>query len=57
MRELVLAFEQEKPTKNTIRYQEVVESEMVVGTLYVQKAACAKLGNPQKLSVVIKAEE
>jgi len=56
MEKIELTFEQERPTKSTFRYQEVVESEMVVGTLYIQKAAVAKLGNPSKVKVVITAE-
>jgi len=36
-----LKFEQEKETKNTVRFQEVVEdgSQAVIGPLYVQKHA------------------
>ncbi len=51
-------FAQERDTKNTVRYQEVkcvidgIDSELAVGTLYVQKAV---LGSPppEKLKVII----
>ena len=51
-------FEQERDTKNTVRYQEVqckvdgIDAELAVGTLYVQKTA---LGDPppEKLKVTI----
>ena len=49
-----LTFEQEKETKNTIRFQEVPEAGKppVIGTLYIQKWAIS--GNiPQTLSVKI----
>jgi len=57
MQKLEIILEQESVTKNTHRYREIVESEMVVGTLYIQKGALQKLstplGAPQKLKVTI----
>ena len=57
MEKLELVFEQEKETKNTVRYQEVADDEPVVGTLYVQKWAAKKLGNTTKIKLTIEAEE
>ena len=34
-----LTFKQEKDTKNTVRYQEQSEGDVVIGPLYVQKSA------------------
>jgi hypothetical protein len=54
--ELVLRFERERETKNTIRYQELAEgSEQVVGSLYVRKAELARLGDPRELAVIVRA--
>ena len=57
MEKIELTFEQDRPTKNTVRYQEISESETVVGTLYVQKSALeawsTPLGAPSKLKVTI----
>jgi|TARA_R100000008_G_scaffold1495_2_gene1257 hypothetical protein len=49
-----LTFEQEKETKNTIRFQEVPEAGKppVIGTLYIQKWAIGQ-EVPQTLSVKI----
>ena len=49
-----LKFEQEKETKNTIRFQEVPEAGKppVIGTLYIQKWAIGQ-EVPQPLSVKI----
>ena len=49
-----LKFEQEKETKNTIRFQEVVEdgSQAVIGPLYIQKhALCSE--SPKTVKVTI----
>ncbi|MBT9148361.1 MAG: hypothetical protein DDT32_02133 [Syntrophomonadaceae bacterium] len=50
-------FEQERITKNTVRFQEVVDpdSPNVVGSLYIQKWA---LGNPlpEAIKVTIEME-
>ena len=54
--ELTLRFERERETKNTIRYQELAEDgEHVVGSLYVRKAELARLGDPQELTVIVRA--
>ena len=49
-----LTFKKEKETKNTIRYQEVVEDgkSAVIMTLYVQKSAVDG-SQPETLSVTI----
>ena len=49
-----LTFEQEKETKNTVRYQEQREDgdEAVIGPLYVQKSALGE-NPPQVLSVTV----
>jgi len=54
--EMVLVFEREKETKNTVRFQEVPDKGQPpgVGTLYVQKWAA---GNAAKLTVTITVEE
>jgi hypothetical protein len=53
---LTAVFTVEKETKNTIRYQEVVSTEPpVVGTIYIQKYAANKLGNPSKITVTVEA--
>lgn len=49
-----LSFEQEKETKGTIRYSEVGDDPSV-GKLYLKKPAAEKLGNPETLTVTIKA--
>ena len=53
---VVRTFTQERPTKNTVRYQEEEHPDgQAVGTLYIQKSALGPLGNPQKLTVTISA--
>ena len=53
---LELSFERERETKNTVRYEEQVTDEPpVVGTLYLQKYALNRLGNPDRLRVTIEA--
>jgi hypothetical protein len=51
-------FRRERETKNTIRFEEV-ESESgdppVIGSLYLQKWAVKRLGDPQKLKVMVDA--
>lgn len=42
-----LRFEMEKPTKNTIKFKELTESELdapKAGTIYLQKTALKELG-------------
>jgi hypothetical protein len=51
-----LVFARERETKNTVRYQELEGDEPpVVGTLYVQKFACKRLGDPEQLRLTIAA--
>lgn len=56
MANIVLEFEKERDTKNTVRYQEVGDVHSV-GTLYIQKHAVKELGNPEKITVEIKAKK
>jgi hypothetical protein len=52
-----LVFEEEKETKNTVRYAEKSEgTPPVVGTIYVQKWALAG-GIPKKVKVTLEAAE
>lgn len=52
---LELTFSFDRQTKNTVRYHEDVNGDgpAIVGTIYLQKAAAAELGDPVNLSVVI----
>ena len=53
---LELSFQRERETKNTVRYEEQVsDAPPVVGTLYLQKYALNRLGNPECLRVTIEA--
>ena len=53
---LELSFQRERETKNTVRYEEqVTDAPPVVGTLYLQKYALNRLGNPDSLRVTIEA--
>ena len=53
---LELSFQRERETKNTVRYEEqVTDAPPVVGTLYLQKYALNRLGNPDRLRVTIEA--
>jgi hypothetical protein len=49
---LTLKFTREKETKGTQRFAEDGD-EPSVGTLYVKKAADAKLGKPERITVTI----
>lgn len=56
-----VTFEMEKATKNTIRFAEVLESELaapVIGNIYIPKATLGQLGwkEGQKITIDIKAE-
>lgn len=57
--ELVLKFDREKETKNTIRFTER-ESEdgepPMIGILYLQKFAVKRLGDPSIIEVKIRKE-
>ena len=51
---LTLTFRRERETKNTVRYEEVVtDMPSVVGTLYLQKWAHHRLGEPEVITVSI----
>jgi hypothetical protein len=50
---LTLTFSRDRETKNTILFREDGPDTPAIGPLYVQKHALAKLGNPEKLAVVI----
>ena len=47
-----LTFTQEKETKNTVRYQEQSDGDVVIGPLYVQKSALGE-NPPAELSIWI----
>ncbi len=49
---LSLTFRRERETKNTVRYEEVVsDTPPVVGTLYLQKWALHRLGEPETIAI------
>ncbi len=51
-----IKFEMEKPTKNTIRFNEVLESELSapkVGTIYVPKSTLGELKWKEGKSIVL----
>ena len=50
-----LTFKQEKETKNTVRYQEQSEGDVVIGPLYIQKSALGS-NPPSELSLHIDLE-
>lgn len=56
---ITIRFEQERDTKNTVRFAEVPApgAATAVGTLYVQKWQVIALGNPQAITVTISAAD
>lgn len=57
--ELVVTLVRERETKNTIRYAEQEDPDglpHVIGTLYIQKYAVRKLGDPNRIVVSIRKE-
>ena len=50
-----LTFKQEKETKNTVRYQEQSDGDVVIGPLYVQKSALGE-NPPADLTLYIALE-
>ncbi len=53
---LKVTFDRERETKNTVRYQErEAEEPPVIGTLYVQKFALKRLGDPAVLALTLEA--
>lgn len=56
MSELALSFRRERETKNTVRFSEDGdEAEQAIGTLYLKKEALEQLGNPEELTVTVRA--
>ena len=55
---LEITFDKERETKNTVRFEERGgEDPQIVGTLYLQKWALRRLGDPSVLRVRIEAVE
>ena len=57
-----IEFEMEKTTKNTVKFAEILESELdspKIGNLYVQKAALKEVGwsDGKRLSVSLEVED
>jgi hypothetical protein len=52
-KELTLKFNKEKETKNTIRFQ--ADGHEDIPYVYIMKPAVTKMGNPDSISMVIKA--
>jgi hypothetical protein len=54
---LELTLEQEKETKNKMRYEEITDGDdpPSVGKLYLAKATAKKLGDPKTITVTITA--
>lgn len=58
--EVVLEFTFERETKNTVRFQEAENADgepPAIGTLYVQKWVLKRLGDPKRLSVVVRGAD
>lgn len=56
--EFELTFEQDRDTKNTIRYKEdATEGKEVVGYIYLKKKSVEALGSPDSIDVTIRAGE
>ena len=54
MEPLTMTLHRAKETKNTVRYEEPESDQpMVIGTLYIQKWALHRLGDPQEITVTI----
>lgn len=59
---MVVTFKQEKVTKNTVKFTEVLENELdapKIGTLYVQKATLKEIGwaEDKQLAVDINVQD
>ena len=55
---VTVVLAKEKPTKNTVRYAEVVaEGEVapLIGVVYLQNHTVKELGNPDEITVVVHA--
>jgi hypothetical protein len=57
MEQLHVTMRRAKETKNTVRYEEPdSDRPLIVGTLYAQKWALRRLGDPETLTIAIAAE-
>lgn len=59
VKELTATFVRERETKNTIRFaeEENQEGPPIVGTIYIQKYALRRIGDPEKIVLTIRAGE
>ena len=60
MESITIRLRKERETKNTIRFEEMENEEgnpPLVGTLYVQKWALKRLGNPERLTLRLEAAD
>ena len=60
MESITIHLRKERETKNTIRFEELENEEgnpPLIGTLYVQKWALKRLGNPEVLTLHLEAHE
>ena len=54
MEPLQVTLQRTKETKNTVRYEEPESDQpLVIGTLYVQKWALHRLGDPATLAITV----
>lgn len=55
---IVVKFEAERATKNTVRYTEIVEDGMPVriGTVYVQNDTLKELGAPRRIKITLEPD-
>ncbi len=57
MEPLEVTLRRARETKNTLRYEETESDEPpVIGTLYLQKFAAKRLGDPEVIKVTVTAE-
>ena len=60
MESITIHLRKERETKNTIRFEELENDEgnpPLVGTLYVQKWALKRLGDPERLTLRLEAAD
>ena len=60
MESITIRLRKERETKNTIRFEEMENEEgnpPLVGTLYVQKWALKRLGDPERLTLRLEAAD
>ena len=58
MEPLQVTLRRAKETKNTVRYEEPESDQpIVIGTLYLQKWALHRLGDPETITVTIERAE